>query len=188
MLMNKTIRVIKSRRSIRKYRAEQIKESDLQGILECAIYAPSATNRQKWHFSVVQDPKMLQRMVEIIRKNIPVYGSEFIKKRLADNPDYNPFYNAPTVVLITAPENLPLSQIDCALAAQNMVLAAESLNLGSCIIASSGYLFATAEGRELGKELGVPEGYSHICAVLLGYKDENPAAPARNRDAFSYIR
>ena len=187
-MMNETINVIKSRRSIRKYRSEQIKESDLEAILECAIYAPSATNRQKWHFSVVQDPEKLQRMVEIIKENIPVYGSEFIKKKLADNPDYTPFHNAPTVVIITVPENLPLAQIDCGLAAQNMALAAESLNLGSCIIASSGYLFATAEGQEFGKGLGIPEGYSHVCAVLLGYKDENPAAPERNREVFSYIR
>ena len=78
--MNEAIKVIKSRRSIRKYRAEQIKESDLQAILECAIYAPSATNRQKWHFSVVQDPKMLQRMVEIIRKIFPYTAVSLLEK------------------------------------------------------------------------------------------------------------
>lgn len=187
--MNETIGVIKKRRSIRKYKKEQIKESDLNKILECAIYAPSAMNRQKWHFTVVQDSNMLNRMVDIIKENIPIYGSEIIKQKAAGSLDYNPFYGAPTVLLISAVENTSLVQIDCGLAAQNIVLAAESLNLGSCVIASSGYLFASDKGGKLKKELGIPEGYNHVCAVLLGYKDgENPPVPLRNKSVIHFLK
>jgi len=186
--MNETLRVIKNRRSIRKYKTDQIPDSVLQEIIECAIYAPNVRNRQKWHFTVVQNRSMLDRMLAIAKENIPVYGSDFIKQKAA-SPDYNPYYNAPVMVLITAEENMPLAEIDCGLAAQNIALAAESLNIGSCVIASSGYIFMSEKGRQLKKELGIPDGYGHVCAVLLGYKDgENPPAPPRNKETVNYVK
>ena len=185
--MNETIKVIKSRRSIRKYKTEQITDAQLQEILDCAIYAPNAMNQQKWHFTVIQNQAMLDKMVEIIKESIAKHGSDFLKQR-ADIPDYHTFYRAPTVIMISADETAPCIHIDCGLAAENIALSAESLNIGSCVIVSSGLLFASEKGNELRKELGMPEGYNHVCTVALGYKDENPTAPPRDKDVINYVK
>lgn len=186
--MNETLNVIRSRRSIRAYKPEQITDSELQQILESALYAPNAMNQQKWHFSVIQNKGVLDRMVSTIKENIANSNNEFLKQR-ASTPDYNTFYNAPTVILISAEEAAHLVQIDCGLAAQNITLAAEAQNIGSCVIASSALLFTTEKGNEFKRELGIPVGYNHICTVALGYKtSENPVAPPRNKDVINYVR
>lgn len=186
--MNETLRVIRSRRSIRAYNSKQITDPELEQILESALYAPNAMNQQKWHFTVIQDKGILDRMVDTIKEEIVKAGNEFLKQR-AIAPDYNTFYHAPTVILISADENAPWIQIDCGLAAQNITLAAESLNIGSCVIASSAFLFASEKGNEFKKKLGVPDGYNHVCTIALGYKvAENPVAPPRNKNVINYVR
>jgi nitroreductase len=186
--MNETIKVIKDRRSIRKYKAKQITDSEVQKVLDCAIYAPNARNQQMWHFTVIQNKDMLNRMVDIIRENIMNSGIEFLIER-ASAPDYNTFYKAPTVILVTGDGKAPFVQFDCGAAAQNIALAAKSLNIGSCVMTSSAFLFASEKGNKLKKELGIPEGYNHMCAVALGYQDgENPEAPPRNKDVINYIK
>jgi nitroreductase len=185
--MNETIKVIIGRRSIRKYKEKQIKDSDIQTILDCAIHAPSAMNQQKWHFTVIQDKAMLNRMVDIIKENIMNSGIEFLIGK-ASGAGYNTFYRAPTVILVTADENARLIDFDCGAAAQNIALAARSLNIGSCVMTSSNFLFASEKGNKLKKELGIPEGYKHVCAVSLGYQDENPVAPPKDIGVINYIK
>lgn len=186
-MLNETLMVIKKRRSIRKYKTEQIKDSELQAILNTAIYAPNAINQQKWHFTVIQDKSLLNTMVNIIKENIMKSGTDLLIERV-NTPDYNTFHHAPTVILISGDKNAHCIQIDCGMAAQNITLAAESLNIGSCVIASSGFLFASEKGNSLREVLGIPEMYNHICTVALGYKDELPEAPTRNKDVFNYIK
>lgn len=186
--MNETLQVIKSRRSIRNYKADQITEAELQAILESAIYAPSAMNQQKWHFTVIQNEELLDRMVSTIKEKIVNSGNEVMAKRASD-PNYHTFYHAPTVILISAAEKAPWIHLDCGLAAQNITLAAEALNIGSCIIASSSLLFASEKANEFIAELGIPEGYNHVCTVALGYiNGDHPAAPPRNTDVVNYVK
>jgi nitroreductase len=186
--MNETLNVIKKRRSIRQFKDKQIADSELQAILESAIYAPNARNQQKWHFTVIQNKDFLRRIASITKENMMNSGIEFFVKRASD-PNLNPFFNTPTVIFVTADEEAHFSQIDCALAAQNILLAAESLNIGSHIITTSGFLFISEKGEVLKKEIGIPEGYTHVCAIALGYKEgENPEAPPRNKDVINYIK
>ena len=186
--MNETLEVIRKRRSIRKYKPEQISDADLETIMEAAIYAPSAMNQQKWHFTVIQNKDMIDNIVSIIKENIMNSGIEFLIEK-ASTPGYNTFYNAPTVVLVTGDEKAKFVQFDCGAAAQNIALAARSLNIGSCVMTSSGFLFASEKGNELKKELGIPDGYNHMCAVALGYQDcETPDAPPRNQDVINYVK
>jgi nitroreductase len=185
--MNETIKVIKNRRSIRKFKEEQISDSELQEILDCALHAPNAGNQQKWHFTVIQNRDMLERMERILKENMLNSGVDFLAK-VASDPNIRIFGNAPTVILITADERARFVQIDCAAAAQNILVAAESLNIGSHIMTSSEFLFASEKGDELKRELGVPDGYNHICTIALGYKDENPAPKQRRRDVINYIK
>jgi len=185
--MNETINVIKSRRSIRKYIEKQIKDSDIQTILDCATHAPSAMNQQKWHFTVIQNKVMLNRMVDIIKENIMNSGIEFLIGKASED-DYHTFYHAPTVILVTGDEKTRLIEFDCGAAAQNIALAAKSLNIGSCVMTSSGFLFASEKGNRLKKELGIPNGYKHVCAVSLGYQDEDPVAPPKDKGVINYVK
>jgi nitroreductase len=182
------LEVIKTRRSIRKFKGTQIPYPELQEIMECALYAPSGMNQQKWHFSVVQDKSMIDRMVNTIKENMLNSGNEMFAKN-AKNPTFNVFYGAPTIVLITAEEKAMFTQFDCGAAAENIALAAAAMNIGSCIIAMSGFVFSGARSKEFKQELGVPANYEHIISVALGYKEgENPEAPPRKKDVVSYIR
>ncbi len=184
--MNETLRVIRDRRSIRKYKFEQITDSELQSILDAAIYAP--IHEQKWHFTVIQNKDLLDRMVDSIKENFMNSGSEIMIKRVKD-PTYHTFYNASTVILISADETAQSMQIECGLAAQNIMLAAESLNIGSCFIVASAILFKTEKGNQFKKELGIPDGYNHVCTIALGYKyGDNPAAPSRDNNVINYIK
>ncbi len=185
--MNETIKIIKNRRSIRKFKEKQVTDSELQEILDCALHAPNARNQQKWHFTVIQNKDMLDRMKRIIKENMMNSGVDFLAKRASD-PNIRIFDDAPTVILITADEKARFVQIDCSAAAQNILIAAESLNIGSHIMTSSELLFASEKGNELKRELGVPDGYYHICTIALGYKDENPAAKPRRKDVINYIK
>ncbi|MEM2104720.1 MAG: nitroreductase family protein [Candidatus Bathyarchaeia archaeon] len=185
--MNETIRVIKSRRSIRRFKEPQIPDLMLNEMLECALLAPNARNQQKWHFTVIQNREMLNQMVHILKENMLNSGIEFFVER-AKNPDFNPFGNAPTVILITADKTARFVEIDCAAAAENILIAAESLGLGSLIMTSTELLFTSEKGKELKRKLGVPEGYEHVCTVALGYKNEFPTAKPRRKDVVNYIK
>lgn len=179
--VNETLAVIRNRRSIRRFRPEQIADHELEMIVESALFAPSAMNAQQWHFTLIQDKRTLERRATIMRENMLKSGHEFTVRRASD-PSFSPFYNARTLILISADAKDKLGQFDCAAAAQNIALAAESLGVGLCIIAMSSILFESDEGVELARSVGVPDGYVHVCTVALGYKDfPNPSAPPRKR-------
>jgi nitroreductase len=186
--MNEALEVIKSRRSIRQYKDEQISDAELQEILDAALLAPNAMNMQAWHFTVIQDGDMLERMVGIIKENLLNSGIEFLAQR-ANTPGYNTFYRAPTVIMISGSDNAPFIKIDCGAAAQNITLVAESLGIGSCLMTSPAFLFASPEGEALKEELGIPEGYGYVCTVAIGYEGgEHPSTPPRKKDVISYVR
>ena len=130
---------------------------------------------------------MLNKMANLMKESMLNSGITFLVERAKD-PNFNPFGGAPTVILITADKTIRFAEIDCALAAENILIAAESLGLGSLIMTSTELLFKSEKSEELKKELGVPEGYEHVCVVALGYKDENPPAKPRRKDVINYIK
>jgi nitroreductase len=186
--MNETLKVINHRRSIRKYKVDPIPDEDLQQIICAALYAPSARNRQEWHFTVIQNEGAVRRVKETMRYNMLQYGNEMQVER-ASAPDYVPFHDAPVIVILSANAQARFIQLDCGAAAQNLMLAADSLGISSCFMASSEILFKSKKATELKKELGIPVGYDHICAITLGYKDCEDPAPAPRKDGLvNYIK
>ncbi len=184
--MNEVTRNIKSRRSIRKYKDKPLGDSEIETIVESGIYAPNAQNLQTWHFAVVQDKKLINRMVEIIKENIIKSGPPFLKERVS-SPDYHTFHHAPAVVFITGDPQSRFVQIDCGAALQTMALAAESLNIGTCPVASSVFLFESDSGKAIAKQIGIPENYSFMCSLVMGYPEgEKPAAPPRKKEVIKY--
>ena len=188
MVINETLDVIKRRRSIRLYESGQITDSELNAILESALFAPTRMNQQKWHFTVVQNESILAKM-DLITKENKLNSDIKIMVKSAQSNDYHTYYRAPTVIIISGEKQANFIQLDCGAAAQNIALAAESLGIGSCIMTSPRFLFASAEGRAMKTEFGIPDGYEHICSIALGYKvGEKPTTPPRNREVFSYIK
>lgn len=184
--MNDMINNIKNRRSVRAYKDEQIKEEELQAILDAGLWAPSAHNSQPWHFTVVQDAKLISHMNEISLQGMARSEVNWIARMGQSGRDI--FYGAPTVIVVSGKkENFLEPIIDCSAATQNLLLAAESLNIGSCWIGLIRFFF---DDKEEVKKLQLPEGSQPFYAVCLGYKKRpnGTAGPTRANGAVSYIR
>jgi nitroreductase len=186
--MNETLKNIRNRRSTRAFQAEQIKDEELQAIIDAGIYAPSATNQQPWHFTVVQNKDIIDRLSNAFKEIAKKSDNEYVKK-FGENEKFHVFYNAPTVILVSGDENNKYASVDCAAALENMLIAAESLEIGSCWIGLIAYLLNSEEGKGFIKELGIPQGFKQIHSVCLGYKKVNLTnAPARKENTVNYVR
>ncbi|HEY8891129.1 MAG TPA: nitroreductase family protein [Clostridium sp.] len=186
--MNETLKNIRNRRSIRAFLPDQINGAHLTEIIDAGIYAPSATNKQPWHFTVVQRKDIIDRLSDAFKEIAAKSDNEYIR-RFADNEKFHVFYNAPTVVLVSGDKSNQSAPVDCATAVENMLIAAESLEIGSCWVGLIAYLLNSEEGAEFVKELEIPEGYRQIHAFCLGYKKiEITNAPARKENTVNYIK
>jgi len=186
--MNETLRVIRERRTTRRFKAEQIKEEELQAIIEAGLYAPSAHNQQSWNFTVIQNKELLDELNIKTKEAAKSFPDEMIQK-MANNDKLNLFYGAPTVVIVSGQNSAMLPQIDCAAATENMFIAAEALEIGGCWNGMVGFLFNGPKGEEYKKKLNIPEGYTPYYAAVFGYKEVKATkAPARKENAVQYIR
>lgn len=183
--MNEVLKTIKSRRSVRKYKPEQISQESLAIILEAGVYAPSAHNEQPWHFTVIQKKELLDRINNLTRESMQKSEIEWVK-RMSAKPEFKVTYDAPTLIIVSGRKEAMAYPADCAAAIQNMLLAAESLNIGSVWLGLVRYYFALSEEV---KSLNIPDGYEPYYGVVFGYKAvENQQAPKRNKEVVNYIR
>ncbi|MCT4509939.1 MAG: nitroreductase family protein [Tepidibacter sp.] len=184
--MNDIIKNIKERRSIRKFKEEQIKEEEIQTIIEAGIYAPSAHNQQPWHFTVIQNKNIISEMNEESKKAMKNHSDEWIAK-LGNNEKFDIHYNAPTVILVSGKKDCYSPIVDVSAAIQNMLLAADSIGVGSCWVGLS--KFGLIEEDKV-KQFNIPDGYEPYYTVALGYKalDKKQNAPKRNEDVVNYIK
>lgn len=186
--MNEVIKNILSRRSVRVYSEEQIKPEDLNAILESGYNAPSGCNMQPWHFTVIQNKDLIDELSVESKKEFLNCDNEMFRK-MAANEAYNLFYNAPTIIVISGETSGETPLIDCSAATQNMILAAESLNIGTCWIGLTAFLFKSSKGKEYKKILKIPEGFEPYYAITLGYKKfPDPNAKPRRENVITYIR
>jgi nitroreductase len=112
-----------------------------------------------------------------------------IISKMANNEKFNVFYGAPTVVIVSGDEKGIMPQVDCAAATENMLIAAETLDIGSCWNGFVSILFNSEKGAEYKAKLNIPDGYKPYYVVLLGYKDVRSSnAPARKESSVQYIR
>lgn len=188
MIHNDTLKIIQQRRSIRSFKDDQIKDEELQAVLEAALYAPNAGD-QAWHFTAVQNGQILNKLNLAAKEAAKTMGMSWLSE-LGNNPDFNCLYGAPTLVIVSADatSSIPLDT-DCAVATENMLIAAESIGLGSCWIFFVTLAFNSPQGPELLKELKIPEGYKPCCSAVFGYKKEPaPEAPERKPNRITYIK
>ena len=156
--MEETIKDLKERRSIRKYQDRQIEEADLQKILEAGMYAPTGMGMQSPLMVVVQDRDTIAKLSKM---NAKIFGNE----------NMDPFYGAPTVIVVSADKNRPTYIEDGSLVMGNLMNAAHALGLGSCWIHRAKQEFESEEGKELLRQWGIEGDYAGIGHCIIGYPD-----------------
>ena len=161
---NEVLKALRERRSIRSFKAEQITVEELQTVLESGTWAPTGKGLQSPYIVAVQNAKQLE-------------------------VSSDPYYGAPTIVLVFAPKEWPNNVKDGSLVLGNMMLAAHSLGLGSCWINREEKMFETAEGQQLMRDWGLPEALMGIGALALGYPSSQPkTVKPRKADYYRIIK
>lgn len=179
---------IYTRRSVRDYAPTPIEPSTVRGLLDAAVQAPTGIHAQPWLFAVVQDAAVLRRLSDWaketwIRDRGPDFPSPLVDglpsafvARLTD-PTFNVFYNAGTLIVICVRETNRFVTADCWLAAENLMLAAGALGLGTCCIGVATPALNTAEGKAA---LGIPADVTAVVPIILGVPAGGPAPVSRH--------
>lgn len=192
---------IKKRRSIRSYRNEPIERETIEQIIQVGSYAPSAKNTQPWRFIVISNPDVISELSNEVKNEIKrLLKWRFIKRfvhhelRNQDTLRFlygvslvkedSIFFKAPVVVFIVT-ENKRFYDESCACCAENMMLAAHVLGLGSCWIGLAHFI---GLNKRLINRIGVPANH-HIASVLIfGYPQESIAKPSIRKPCSGIIR
>ncbi len=173
--MNETLQTLMNRRSIRKFKAEQIKDEELKCIIEAGLYAPSAKAQQPWKLVVVQSDEQRQKVSALNRQ---------VRGGVND-----PYYSCPTIILVFAEKNAIAPLCDASLCICNMMNAAFSLGIGTCWIHGEKEMFETEEGKTLMSQWGVGDEYIGVGSIAVGYADcEVPKASPRREDRVIYLK
>ena len=165
-----------SRRSIRNYKQQAVPREVLNRIMECGITAPNGQNKQSWEVRVVENPD-LQSEIKALMATV---GGE----RAAGC-----FYNAPVWVFIARDKGYDFSAYDCGLMAENMMLAANALGVGSvCLGSPVRFILDSPQKDAVLEMLGFSEGYELCLCISMGYPEgEKPEAKPRDMGKVKYI-
>ena len=153
--MKETIQDLLERRSIRSYKPEQIKKEELDTVLQCGVYAPTAMGKHSPLMIVVQDAAKVKTLSQM---NAAIWGKAI-----------DPFYGAPTAIIVMAEKDNPNSVQDASLVLGNLMNAAHALGLGSCWINRAKEMFEKEDGQSLLREWGVGDKYMGVSICALGY-------------------
>lgn len=173
--MNECIQNMIERRSIRKFKSEQIKDEELNLILEAGKYAPTGRGMQSPIMVVVQNQEVIKKLSKM---NAQVMGT-----------NNDPFYGAPTVIIVLADKSRGTCVEDGSVVMANLMNAAHSLGVGSCWIHRAYEVFESQEGKELLKQWGIEGDYRGIGHCILGYVDgDYPKAKDRKENYVYYVK
>jgi len=172
---------ISGRRSVREYTTQGVDEQMILRLINAAILAPNAVNQQPWTFTVVRDQNLLDRISRDAKSHMLVTmpaapHSDHFRSSLSD-PNFQIFYHAPVLILISAEVQGPWIVEDCALAAENLMLVACAMGLGTCWIGFAQGFLNTPEGK---KALDLPAGCVPVAPIIVGYpRDVPPLIPRK---------
>jgi nitroreductase len=167
------LELIRTRRSYRSYQPEQITDEQLNAVLEAGTYAPTSRGLQSPFIVAIQNEELKARLAKM---NAEIMGVTT-----------NPYYDAPTYVLVFVPSDAPNGIQDASLVMENMMLAAHAQGLGSCWIHREREMFATEEGKELMQQWGLPEGLVGIAALALGYPNGEPSPAKPRKEGYTRV-
>lgn len=174
-MKNETLQTLETRRSVRSYQSKQISKEELETILRAGIFAPTGMGAQSPKMVVVQDADLIRKLSKL---NAEVMGV-----------DSDPFYGAPTVVIVLADRNRGTCVEDGSLVMGNLMNAACSIGVDSCWIHRAKEVFEGGEGREILRSLGIGDEYIGVGNCILGYRDgELPKPRERKSDYIVYAK
>lgn len=177
---NAVINAIMERRSIRKYLDKPVEHEKLEIVVRCGINAPSGMNRQPWIVRVVENQQLINDVTEVYKKE----NAEQVKR---DPTFKNMFRNAPNLICVCTPKNG--GDLDAGLLGENMMLAAQSLGLGTCCLGGPvRFLNSNPNAKFFLDKLDIPEGYQLNYILAIGYPDESPAAKPRDASKVKYVK
>jgi len=179
---------ISGRRSVREYTAEAVDERTIHRLIDVAVHAPNAVNQQPWTFTVVRDQSVLDRISRDAKShmlaNMPAGApSDHFRPRLND-PNFHIFYHAPVLILISAAAPGPWIVEDCALAAENLMLAAYAARLGTCWIGFAQGFLNTSDGK---KALGLPAPWVPVAPIIVGHPKAAPPPVPRKEPEIRWV-
>jgi nitroreductase len=166
---------ILARRSVRRYKARKVDRTTINILLEAAVRAPTALHQEPWAFVTIQDTNLLRSLSDQAK---PLFVAEVQEQGLEraghsfdvfSQPNFNVFYDASTLILICGKTTAPLYTADCWLAAENLMLAACAMGLGTCVIGCALTALNTAETKV---KLNIPEKFSVVAPIVVGYPDD----------------
>lgn len=172
-MKNEAIEVLMNRRAIRKFKSEQVTDAELLTVLDAGTYAPTARGMQTPFIVAVQEPGDLAAVKKL---NARVMGQE----------DVDPYYGAPTVILVLAPDDR-FCAINSSAVLTNMVNAAYAAGLGSCWIHRPQEMFETEEGKALLRKWGLDDSLVGVGSIALGYADCEPPQPKPRKEGYYRI-
>ena len=174
--INEVLKAIKERRSIRKYKSDMLPKEIIDQVIESGLFAASGKGQQSPIIISVTNKELRNKLS---RMNCEIGGWK---------EGFDPFFNAPVVLVVLAPKDWANKAYDGSLVMGNMMLAAHALNIGSCWINRARQEFETEEGKEILKSLGIEGEYEGIGHCILGYVDgEYPSVPARKANRVYYV-
>ena len=173
MMQTNFLEIIRTRRSCRSYKPDQITDEQLNNVLEAGTYAPTSRGLQSPFIVAVQNEELKQRLAQM---NAEVMGVTT-----------NPYYDAPTYVLVFVPADAPNGVQDASLVLENMMLAAHAQGLGSCWIHREKEIFATEVGKEMMVQWGLPAGLVGIGALALGYPAGEPSPAKPRKEGYTRV-
>lgn len=168
-----------SRRSIRNYKDSLINRETLDEILKCGINAPNGKNLQAYEIRVLS-PALIDSITSVVVKDNPQIGEREGFKNI--------FVDAPCVLCIAYDTTYDMSQVDCGLLGENIILSAWSKGIGSCCLGSSArWIKDSPSAKPYLDKMGFSEGYELLYCIALGYPDETPEAKPRTMDKIKYM-
>jgi len=175
-ITNETLNTIHTRRSCRAYTAQQVEPDKLDAVIDAGLWAASGMGRQSQVIAAVQDKDAIAKLSAI---NASIMGTSG-----------DPFYGAPTVIIVLANADVPTYREDGALVMGNLLNAAHAVGLGSCWINRAREVFGSEEGKALLKKWGVEGDYIGVGHCILGYPADGavPEAKPRKDDYIVYVR
>lgn len=176
------LQAIRERRSVREYTDEPVSDAMLGELIEAAIQAPSAINQQPWCFVVVKDRALLAQMSDqskthLLKALLSTPAHPF--RDMLNDPKFHIFYHAPALIVIAVAEPTDWAVEDCALAAENLMLAAHGAGLGTCWIGFAQHWLGTPDGKAA---LGLPPSCTPIAPIVVGHPLRS-AAPVPRKAA-----
>ncbi len=188
---NSVIGNIKTRRSVREYTDKDVSDEDIKTIIDAGVHAPSGFDNQPWFFVVVKNREMMKRMSDHCKPRLLAQLEDVtddmvvaFKKELAKE-EFSIFYDAPVLIIVLGNNASITADYDCALCAENMMLAAHSMGIGSCWIGTGCFI---QDNPEILEELGITPDYRVIAPIVFGYPVEGTRETDKKEPEVVWVR